>query len=203
MIDPANEIHPQQNSNSDEILSPDSQPSPFSFPKNTAKETEEDKRTIYQRQRSSSMDEMNPNRKYGNTIDTLASIPESRPTSSATETNKTPSAKKNLPTKKPTKVKVWIGRCLLAAITIGSICMISAISANTKNPNSWPWGFWYVFALLFDLGLFQPAITMVKFILFFKHIHNPFKGKYKAIPRAIIGADILAVVESKLSLINN
>ncbi len=147
------------------------------------------------------MDEMNPARKDGNTLDTLGTNHPPRPTSSATEADKT-TAKKNLLTKKPTQLKVWIGRGLLVAITLGSTYMIMAISVTSESADSWPWGFWYVFALIFDLGFFQPAITMVKFILFFKHIHKPWEGKYKTVTRAIIGADILAVIESKLSLIN-
>lgn len=147
------------------------------------------------------MDEMNPGRKDVNTLDTLGPIHPSRPTSSATQADKS-TAKKNLLTKKPSQLKVWIGRGLLVAITLGSAYMIWALAAASKSSNSWPWGYWYVFALIFDLGFFQPAITMVKFILFFKHIHKPWEGKYKTVARAIIGADILAVIESKLSLKN-
>lgn len=200
-----NEVCPKEVNKSGELNSPATQaspgdlPAPFTFMK---KVNEDGKKELYFKQRSSSMDEINPNMKDGNTLDVLGGIPLTRPHSTASESQVESEQKKKILTKKPTQYKVWIGRTLLLLITLGSMYMVWAISVTSESENSWPWGYWYVFALLFDLALFQPVITFFKYLLFFAHIHKPWTGKFKTLARAIIGSDILTAVESKVNLAN-
>jgi cobalamin biosynthesis Mg chelatase CobN len=96
------------------------------------------------------------------------------------------------------KTKQWIGRGLLVVLTGGSIYMIMAISLNSQSPEQWPWGFWYVFALLFDLGVFQPVISLAKFGLLLKFIKKPpASGTADFFTRTFIGNDILSIFSPK------
>lgn len=108
-----------------------------------------------------------------------------------------PEAKESV--KKPkTTVKQWIGRGLLVALTAGSIYMILAISMNSQAPEQWPWGFWYVFALLFDLGIFQPLFSLCKFGLLLRFIKKPQLNKTPDwLTKNIIGQDILNIFSPK------
>lgn len=143
---------------------------------------------------------MNPNRRDGMDLETLSSKAlATRPSSSASADTRASNDKKQM-TKKKIQIKVWIGRLLMLLIGGGSIYMVIAISLTSESANSWPWGFWYVFALLFDLAFFQPIMSLAKFLLFLRHLKKPFEGRFKGLCRSIIGNDILAVVESKVSL---
>lgn len=192
-------VHPKDVDTRVELCTPQTQLSHFTFTNTNQRNSSEDKRDVYQRQKSSSMDEMNPNRRDKNQLDSPVTTTGSRPTSSNSTDLQLEDRKKS-PAKTIFQPKVWGGRVLIILIACGSFYVVTAISLSSESANSWPWGFWYVYALLFDLAFFQPVITFIKFILFFSHIKKPYEGKFKGIARAIIGSDILAIVESKLSL---
>lgn len=100
----------------------------------------------------------------------------------------------------PSFTKIVIGRCLIVLVTVGSIFLILKISTNSSG-DSWPWGFWYVAALIFDQCIFQPITSLIQFSLLFRFIKNSMNKEWKNAPvtRFVIGKDIMTIVESKLS----
>lgn len=101
----------------------------------------------------------------------------------------------------PSKLKQISGRCMMGIVALGSFFLIWKISTNS-NGNSWPWGFWYVAALIFDQCIFQPVTTALQFIFLYRFVQNSMKSEWKkaSFTRLLIGNDIMAVVESKLNI---
>jgi hypothetical protein len=101
----------------------------------------------------------------------------------------------------PSATKRFIGKVLMLVVALGSVYLILKISTNSSG-NSWPWGFWYVAALTFDQCLFQPLTSLAQFYLLNRYVKNCMKKEWKEAPftRLVIGKDIMAIVESKLSL---
>lgn len=99
--------------------------------------------------------------------------------------------------------KKFFGVLLSWGVALGSVYIIWAISVANSNQNSWPWGFWYVAALIFDQAIFNPTMTLLQFTLLHKYINSiKLSDNWKTAVRWIIGKDILAIVDSKSKLAN-
>lgn len=100
-------------------------------------------------------------------------------------------------------VRVWIGRCLLVALTVLSLYSIFALSLGGTDHSSWPWGFWYAVSLAIDQFVYQPMLTFLQYgLVYLYFIKQPPKSMktVKCLTKLIIGKDIMRVFKSKLFL---
>ncbi len=99
----------------------------------------------------------------------------------------------------PSWAKKVCGIVLMILVGLGSAYVVFAISAGSKS-NSWPWGFWYVVALVFDQLVFQPVSAMLQFSLLYRYVYKKEHALVGRLTHLVIGKDIMAVVNSKLKL---
>jgi hypothetical protein len=101
--------------------------------------------------------------------------------------------------KQPSRAKKIIGIVLMIAVGLVSAYVVFAISAGS-NSSSWPWGCWYVVALFFDQLMFQPGSAMIQYSLLYWYVFKKENARVRRLTHLVIGKDIMAVVNSKLTL---